>query len=280
MLPLPPAPPPAAKRISREVSRAEGAPGSTITPGCAQTTGATCCATPAALPRRNPRAFLEAENAYGDAVLAPLDAACANTLAAEMRARLKDDDSDPPTPDGPVGLLRALPSQAGSTGFIAAPRARAARKPCCSTATPAPTVFCSIGHARHSPDHSPLRLERRRLGRGNIRNPGVCDIGGADLPDVVPQTTGEFVWTARRLAAFFYVRQDEDHRPYQIRLHRLGEPAEADALIFEENGPRMVRGTCARTRRGSARLRLTFTAMTRRSFIVVDLESPGDARRA
>ena len=46
------------------------------------------------------RALLEAENAYADAVLAPT-LGLQKELKREMRARLKEDDSEPPQVDGP-----------------------------------------------------------------------------------------------------------------------------------------------------------------------------------
>ena len=46
------------------------------------------------------RTLLEAENAYADAVLAP-KLSLQKELKREMRARLKEDDSEPPQVDGP-----------------------------------------------------------------------------------------------------------------------------------------------------------------------------------
>ena len=54
---------------------------------------------PATLPA-DIRALLEAENAYADAVLAPTRA-LQRQLVREMRARLKEDDSEVPQTDGP-----------------------------------------------------------------------------------------------------------------------------------------------------------------------------------
>src|SRR5271167_2529364 len=50
------------------------------------------------------RAYLEAENAYAEAALAgtvPLQ----ETLFAEMKARIKEDDADVPAPDGPYAYF-------------------------------------------------------------------------------------------------------------------------------------------------------------------------------
>src|SRR5688500_6257295 len=46
------------------------------------------------------RAYLEAENAYQEAVLADT-AALQETLFAEMKGRIKEDDSTVPAPEGP-----------------------------------------------------------------------------------------------------------------------------------------------------------------------------------
>src|SRR5882724_11632026 len=50
------------------------------------------------------RAYLEAENRYAEAVLGPTEA-LQKTLVAEMRGRIKEDDSSVPQPDGPFAYL-------------------------------------------------------------------------------------------------------------------------------------------------------------------------------
>src|SRR5262250_2854900 len=49
-------------------------------------------------------AYLEAENRYGEAVLEPTEA-LQKTLVAEMRGRIKEDDSSVPQPDGSFAYL-------------------------------------------------------------------------------------------------------------------------------------------------------------------------------
>src|SRR6266511_4881833 len=46
------------------------------------------------------RAYLEAENAYADAALADT-VSLQDTLFAEMKARIKEDESSVPSPEGP-----------------------------------------------------------------------------------------------------------------------------------------------------------------------------------
>src|SRR5215471_7374779 len=50
------------------------------------------------------RAYLEAENRHAEAVLGPT-AALQKTLVAEMRGRIKEDDSSVPQTDGPFAYL-------------------------------------------------------------------------------------------------------------------------------------------------------------------------------
>jgi oligopeptidase B len=222
---------------------------------------------PAALPAEI-HDYLEAENAYGDAVLAPL-APLREQLAAEMRARLKEDDSDPPAPDGPWNyyaryrpggqhrLYCRTPREGGDEAILLDGDARAGG-------------FLNIAHARPSPDHARFAWSADASG-AEMYEIRTLAIGGADLSDVVPQATGDFVWT-RDSAAFFYVRQDEDHRPYQIRLHRLGEPAEKDVLIFEEADPAWFVGLRA-TRRGR-RAFVHVHGHDAQEFHVLDLDAP------
>ena len=82
------------------------------------------------------RTLLEAENAYADAVLAPT-LGLQKELKREMRARLKEDDSEPPQVDGPWAYYRAF-VPAANAEFIAASLAKVARRQCSSTAMRAP----------------------------------------------------------------------------------------------------------------------------------------------
>ena len=51
------------------------------------------------------RKYLEAENAYTESLLGHT-AGLQKTLVAEMRGRIKEDDSSVPSPDGPFAYLR------------------------------------------------------------------------------------------------------------------------------------------------------------------------------
>jgi oligopeptidase B len=56
---------------------------------------------------------------------------------------------------------------------------------------------------------------------------------GADLDDVVPRSSYGGAWSADS-STFFYTVHDHLFRAYQVWRHRLGTPADADRLVFEE----------------------------------------------
>ena len=225
---------------------------------------------PAALPL-DIRTWLETENAYCDAVLAPL-AGLRRQLVREMRARLKEDDSDPAAPDGPWSYYTRY--RHGGQHRIHCRRPRGGGRETVlldGDARAGESGFFHLGHARHAPGHALFAWSADATGSEmyEIRARDVAV--GADLPDVIANTTGDFIWT-RDGRALLYVLQDEHHRPFRILLHRLGTPPEADALIYEEADPAWF-------------LSLSPTRLGRRAFIhvhgheaqefrVVDLDAP------
>ncbi len=180
------------------------------------------------------RALLEAENAYADAVLAPT-ANLQKTLVAEMRARIQEDDSQPPQADGPWAyysrfrmggqhrILCRRPREGGEEAVLIDGDALAAGK-----------AFFSLAAARHSPDHAKLAWASDDLG-SELLTIRVRDLAaGADLADRVVNAVSDIVWT-RDATGFLYVEQDENHRPFRVMLHRLGTKQREDAEIFVES---------------------------------------------
>ena len=55
---------------------------------------------------------------------------------------------------------------------------------------------------------------------------------GADLDDVIPETTYSTAWAGD--STFFYVRPDATMRPHQVWRHEIGRPAEDDVLVYED----------------------------------------------
>jgi oligopeptidase B len=179
------------------------------------------------------REHLERENAYTKAALAgtePLQ----ERLVKEMRGRIKEDDASVPQPDGPFAyftryreggqhpLVCRQPRDGGTEAVMLDGDREAEGLP-----------FFDLGDASHSPDHRLMAWSADVKGSEyfTIR---VRDLEtGQDHDDRVENTGGSIVWTADN-RAFYYVELDENHRPVRVRLHRLGTPASADAVVYEE----------------------------------------------
>ena len=182
------------------------------------------------------RALLEAENAYADAALAPV-LALRQELAREMRARLKEDDSEPPQVDGPWAyywrfrhggqhrIYCRRPRGGGEETVLIDGDARARGR-----------AFFQLAAARHSPDHAKFAWSFDELG-SEMHVIAIRDVErGVDLADRVGGATGDIVWT-RNSQGFLYIEQDENHRPCRVRLHRLGTAQGEDVEIFRETDP-------------------------------------------
>jgi len=182
------------------------------------------------------RGYLEAENAYTDSLLGHT-AGLQKTLVAEMRGRIKEDDSSVPAPDGPYAYMRKFREGGQHEMFGRTPRNGGAIEIVLDgDRLAANHQYFKFGGARHSPDH---RLE---AWSADIKGSEYFTVRvrdwktGADLDDVVEETDGAVVW-ATDCKSFFYVKLDDNHRPMQVWRHRLGTTQADDALIYEEHDP-------------------------------------------
>lgn len=190
---------------------------------------------PAALPAEI-RTHLEAENAFLKARMADTEALQA-TLFAEMKARIKQDDSSVPSPDGPFAyatryvqgaeypmLVREDLKSGGETTLLDVNQAAAGH------------AYFKLGGTAHSPDHRRLIWASDDKGSEffQIR---VRDLDtGQDLPDEILETAGGGVW-AQDAESFYYVWVDDNHRPCKVFRHRVGSDRSEDTLVYEETNP-------------------------------------------
>ncbi|MEM1289470.1 MAG: S9 family peptidase [Pseudomonadota bacterium] len=187
---------------------------------------------PAKLPT-DIRRYLEAENAFAEEQLAPIQD-LKQTLKAEMRGRIKEDDASVPAPDGPFSygtryreggqhpLYVRSPRDGGEETIILDGDALAAGK-----------AYFKLGGGAPSPDQTLFAWAYDDSGseKATIR---VRDLGtGNELDDLIEETSGESVWSADGLA-LYYVKLDNNHRPSKVFRHVLGTPTDTDKLIYEE----------------------------------------------
>lgn len=196
------------------------------------------------------REHLASENAYSDAALAST-AALRKTLVAEMRARIREDDSSVPEPDGPYAYYTrhreggqhplvcrrprtvvVIPGQGAETAADGGPEEGEVIL-IDGDREGEGLAFFEIAAAVHSEDHRLLAWSADTKG-SELHTIRIRDLEtGAELPDRVEATTGEVVWTADS-QDFFYVAVDDNHRPARVMRHRLGTAQDADTLVYEE----------------------------------------------
>jgi oligopeptidase B len=179
------------------------------------------------------RSHLEAENAYTDAVMADTKA-LQQTLFDEMKARIKEDDSSVPTPDGAWEYYSSFVTGGQYPRICRRPRGGGAETILIDgNAEAAGQAYWQLGGTAHSPDHRLLAYAVDDKGSElfTIRFRDMAT--GRDLDDAIPDTRGSFVW-ANDSRTMFYVRLDDNHRPMFVYRHEVGTPASSDVLVYTE----------------------------------------------
>lgn len=181
------------------------------------------------------RTHLEAENAYLRAQLAHTSA-LQETLFKEMKARLKEDDRQVPTPDGPWEYFPRFVKGGQYAQLCRIPRcgdAEAANIILDGNKEAAGKTYWDLGGASHAPNHALLAYASDDKG-SELYTIRIRDLAtGENLPDEIPDTRGSLVW-AQDSRTLYYVRVDANHRPLYVYRHIVGTPASEDVLIYEE----------------------------------------------
>ncbi|MEX0373568.1 S9 family peptidase [Spiribacter roseus] len=179
------------------------------------------------------RDYLSAENAYADSVMAPLEP-IRTELVAELRGRIREDDSSVPAPDGPWAyysryreggqhvLLCRRPREGGDEQILLDGDAEAEG-----------SDYFQLGGAAHSPDHRYLAWAEDRAGAESF-SLRVRDLAtGEDLAEVIQPARGDIAWASDG-QTFLYTVIDDEHRPRWVYRHVLGTPADADEAVYTE----------------------------------------------
>ncbi len=182
------------------------------------------------------RAHLEAENAYMEAAMADTKD-LQKKLFAEMRGRIKEDDSSVPVKDGPFAYGTSYVTGGEQPRYFRTPREGGEQRLLLDGDREAGGKgYFRLSGIDHSSDHT--------LGIWGYDDKGseyftlkVRDLETLeDRHDLIENTGGGGVW-APDGKSFFYTLQDENHRPSKIFHHILGEPQSQDRLVYEEKDP-------------------------------------------
>ena len=177
--------------------------------------------------------YLRAENAYFEAWKAP-HAPLVETLFAEMKGRMKEDDASVPQKNGDwlywwsfekggqYRLWWRKPVAGGADQLILSEPAEADGHD-----------YFRLGSIAASPDGTLLAWSADSSGAERFTLK-IRDLAtGADIETVTAITNGAPIWSADG-RAIAYTEVNEQWRSYRARLHRLGSDPASDPTLYEE----------------------------------------------
>jgi oligopeptidase B len=198
--------------------------------------------------RADVREHLDAENAYTKAMLAGTEALQAQ-MFAEMKGRVKEDDSSVPSPDGPWDYYVRYDLGAQHPIHARRPRGQAEGEQVLldEEALSKGKPFFQVGAASHSPDHALYAWAADEQGSEyyTIR---VKDLAtGEALGAPVESAYGDFVFSPDS-QWLFWIWRDENARPAKV-FRRPARPDKdwggEDTLVYEETDDGMFLGVGA-----------------------------------
>ncbi|MEQ1407634.1 S9 family peptidase [Neorhizobium sp. Rsf11] len=187
------------------------------------------------------RAYLEAENAYMDAAMGDT-AELQKVLFAEMRGRIKEDDSSVPMKDGAFAYGTLFVTGGEQPHYFRTPRDGGEKHVLLNGDEEAKGKdYFRLSGIDHTTDHAKgiWGYDDKGSEYFTLR---IRDLAtGEDLSDVLENTAGGGVW-APDGKSFFYTLQDENHRPSKVFHHIVGQPQSEDRLVYEEKDPGFFMG--------------------------------------
>ena len=185
------------------------------------------------------RSYLEAENNFSNAALAP-DGALVRELFEELKGRIKEDDSTVPSPDDPyeyyvryetgeqhpIFCRRRISDEEDAAEEVLLDGNREAED----------KAYFRVGSLCHGPDHRHIAYSLDLNGSERFTIQIYDSEADMVLAERIHNAKGDMVW-ANDSCRLFYAVIDDNHRPYRIMCHEVGTPTTADTLIYEEIDP-------------------------------------------
>ena len=186
------------------------------------------------------RTYLEAENAYTEAVLSAPTETLRETLFKEMRGRIKEDDQSLPNVDGPYAYLTRY-RQGGEYPIFA----RKAAADIYNLDAPDTVLldgdamgkdkaYFAFRDVAHSPNHRYVAYAVDEQGSEYYTVKFRDTQTGDDLPNTIERTYGDFAWGAAS-DRIFWVERSEEGRPVAVHEYVLGTGESRE--IYRETDP-------------------------------------------
>ena len=178
-------------------------------------------------------AYLDAENAYFEAVMAP-HRPLVDRIYEEMKGRIKEDESSVPQKDGDWLYWTAFETGGQYRKWWRKPVAGGADELLLDEPALADgKEYFRLGAFAVSNDGTKLAYAIDDTGaeRFTVRVKELAT--GEHLPEIIPGMLSDIVWTSDD-AGFLYGLANEQWRTDNARFHRLGTPVEDDVELFHE----------------------------------------------
>ena len=180
-------------------------------------------------------AYLQAENAYTDAVMRP-QAALREALYKEMVGRMQQSDMSVPNLDNgywyyiryekgkeyPVYCRRRKSMRGTEQVLLDGNRMAAGQR------------YFHIGDFAVSPDNETLAYSVDTVSRRQYRIRFRSLKTGKEFPEEIRMTAGSMAWAADSRTLFYPQIDPETLRSCRVRRHTLGTAAGTDAIVYEE----------------------------------------------
>jgi oligopeptidase B len=180
------------------------------------------------------KAYLNAENAYAQAMLASTEPLQAQ-MFEEMKGRIKQDDSTVPSPDGPFDYYVRYEPGAQHPIYARRPKGAADGEEVLldADAEAKGKAFFQVNGAEHSPDHTLFAYAVDEQGSEVCRIVVKDLASGLTLPEPVESSAGDFCWSPDS-QWLFWIWRDEEGRPARLYRRAARGGAAEDVLVYEE----------------------------------------------
>ncbi|WP_097092500.1 S9 family peptidase [Novosphingobium sp. Chol11] len=179
-------------------------------------------------------AYLEAENAFFESAMQPRKP-LTDALFAEMKGRIKEDDSSVPQKDGDYVYWRAFETGAQYRKWYRRPVAGGEDQLILDEPALAEGhEYFRLGALSVSPDGRYLAYAIDNNGSERFEARIKDLFTGEILPEVIPDTLSSLVWTSDSKGLLYGIANDQ-WRTDNARLHWLGQPIESDVELFHED---------------------------------------------
>ncbi|MEM6469562.1 MAG: S9 family peptidase [Planctomycetota bacterium] len=187
--------------------------------------------------RENPEviAYLEAENAYAESMLAPVKP-LEDKLFAEIKGRIKQDDASVPYLDRGFWYYTRFEEGKQYPIYCRRPDGQADAEEIMLDVNELAEgqAFCSVSGVRVSPDSKRIAFSVDFTGRRKYKLRFKDLTTGKLLADEIENISGSCVWAADSETVFYTEKDPETLRAYLVKRHRIGTSESGDVVVFEE----------------------------------------------